>query len=223
LGGGSDFAGFYNHLGIPSFDLGFGGPGGVYHSGYDTFTFMERFGDPGYLSHRAAGQMAAVLLARLANAEVIPYDYGDLGAYLGPLVERTRREPGAATITAELDAIAATAKELEAAGRGFKVAQRAALDRGASHQELAAANAILRKVERAFVRTEGLVGRPFLRNLVFAADRDNGYANVQFPGVVEALRDGDTARAAAEAAELAERTREAARRVEAARSALPGS
>jgi hypothetical protein len=67
------------------------------------------------------------------------------------------------------------------------------------------------------------VGRPFLGNLVFAADRDNGYANVQFPGVVEALRDGDTARAAAEAAELAERTREAARRVEAARSALPGS
>lgn len=223
LGGGSDFAGFYNHLGIPSFDLGFGGPGGVYHSGYDTFTFMERFGDPGYLSHRAAGQMAAVLLARLANAEVIPYDYGDLGAYLGPLVERTRREPGAATITAELDSVAAAAKELEAAGHGFKVAQRAALDRGATHQELAAANAILRKVERAFVRTEGLVGRPFLRNLVFAADRDNGYANVQFPGVVEALRDGDTARAAAEAAELAERTREAARRVEAARSALPGS
>ncbi|MEP6573153.1 MAG: M20/M25/M40 family metallo-hydrolase, partial [Gemmatimonadota bacterium] len=34
LGGGSDFAGFYNHLGIPAFDFGFGGPGGVYHSAY---------------------------------------------------------------------------------------------------------------------------------------------------------------------------------------------
>lgn len=221
LGGGSDFAGFYNHLGIPSFDFSFGGPGGVYHSGYDTYTFMERFGDPGYLSHRAAGQMAAVLLARLANAEVIPYDYGHLGTYLGPLVERTRREPGATAISVELDDIAAAAAALDSAGRRLHQAQRAALDRGATHQELAASNAILRLVERAFVRAEGLVGRPFLRNLVFAADRDNGYANVQFPGVVEALRDGDTARAAAEARDLADRTRQAAQRVDAARAALP--
>src|SRR5262249_28292194 len=29
-GGGSDFAGFYNHLGIPIAEWGFGGPGGVY-------------------------------------------------------------------------------------------------------------------------------------------------------------------------------------------------
>lgn len=30
-GGGSDFAGFYNHLGIPHSDWGFGGANGVYH------------------------------------------------------------------------------------------------------------------------------------------------------------------------------------------------
>src|SRR5690606_4651123 len=41
LGGGSDFMAFYNHLGIPSVAFGFGGPGGSYHSGYDTWTFME--------------------------------------------------------------------------------------------------------------------------------------------------------------------------------------
>jgi N-acetylated-alpha-linked acidic dipeptidase len=52
-GGGSDFAGFYNHLGIPHADWGFGGAGGVYHSAYDTPHWMETFGDPGYRYHAA--------------------------------------------------------------------------------------------------------------------------------------------------------------------------
>ncbi|MGH7549608.1 MAG: M28 family peptidase, partial [Gemmatimonadota bacterium] len=48
LGGGSDFAPFYQRLGIPSASYGFGSPGGIYHSAYDTHRWMSRFGDPGY-------------------------------------------------------------------------------------------------------------------------------------------------------------------------------
>ena len=63
-GGGSDFAGFYNHLGIPIAEWGFGGPAGTYHSQYDTFNWMEKFGDPGLLGHQlvvfAPGQLAAI-------------------------------------------------------------------------------------------------------------------------------------------------------------------
>src|SRR5690606_40658713 len=42
LGGGSDFAGFYNHLSIASASYGFGGPYGVYHSAYDNADFIGR-------------------------------------------------------------------------------------------------------------------------------------------------------------------------------------
>ena len=45
-GGGSDFAGFYNHLGIPILDWGFGGPGGVYHSAYDDYQWMTTLRRP---------------------------------------------------------------------------------------------------------------------------------------------------------------------------------
>jgi N-acetylated-alpha-linked acidic dipeptidase len=221
LGGGSDFAGFYNHLGIPSFDFGFGGPGGAYHSGYDTYTFMERFGDPGYLSHRAAGQMAAVLLSRLANADVVPLEFTDLGVYLVALADRSAREPGADALASELDAIRTAARNLATAGAVFAQSRDRALAANLPSTAFAAANAALRRVEREFVRPEGLVDRPFLRNLVFAADRDNGYANVQFPGVIEALRDHDVPRARAEASELAERIERAAIQVLAARTALP--
>src|SRR5690606_9746778 len=79
LGGGSDFVAFHGYLGIPSLDFGFGGPGGIYHSAYDTRTFVERFGDPGYRAHTADARLLAVLMARLANATVIPYEYSELG------------------------------------------------------------------------------------------------------------------------------------------------
>src|SRR5687768_2858545 len=96
-GGGSDFAGFYNHLGIPHLDWGFGGPGGVYHSAYDTFEWMSRFGDPDFRRHAAAARIGATLALRLANADVLPYDYAEFARTMKaqvPALERSLRERG---------------------------------------------------------------------------------------------------------------------------------
>jgi N-acetylated-alpha-linked acidic dipeptidase len=223
LGGGSDFMAFYNHLGIPSVAFGFGGPGGSYHSGYDTWTFMERFGDPGYLAHRASAQIAAVMMARLANAEVVPFDYGALGDHLIQLVERTRLESGAGAIAPALDGLAGAAGVLAQLGRRFNVVRNGALADGRAAAGFNQANVILRQVERQLLVSDGLPGRPILRNLVFASDRDNGYANVQFPAIVEALRDGDAYRARAAAQDLAAKVRAAAALVEQATAAISGS
>jgi N-acetylated-alpha-linked acidic dipeptidase len=72
-GGGSDFAGFYNHLGIPIADWGFGGPQGIYHSAYDSYHWMSKFGDPGFEYHATAAKIGAAMLLRLANADILPY------------------------------------------------------------------------------------------------------------------------------------------------------
>lgn len=207
LGGGSDFAGFYNGLGIPSLDFSFGGTWGEYHSAYDTYTWMERFGDPGYLSHRAAAQIGALLMARLANADVVPFDYAELGDYLSQLVVRT--VPDSATqraLAPELADLAGAAGELAGQGRAFNAARDRRLDGDVPMGDaLRSVNASLREVERALTRPEGLVGRPLMRNLVFASDRDNGYADIALPGLAEALRDHDLARARTEARDLARR------------------
>src|SRR5262249_46077214 len=76
-GGGADFAGFYNHLGIPIAEWGFGGAGGVYHSQYDSYAWMTKFGDPGFQYHAAAARVGAAMVLRLANADVLPYDYAE--------------------------------------------------------------------------------------------------------------------------------------------------
>jgi N-acetylated-alpha-linked acidic dipeptidase len=220
LGGGSDFFGFYNYLGIPSFDFGFGGPGGVYHAQYDSYAFVERFADPGYRVHRTAAQLNATLLARLGNADVLPYDFAALGRYIAQVTERLRAPAEQAGIRVDASAIVRAAQGLAAAGDTLALRQRDALAAGAPSAAVDASNAIARTVEAALTRTPGLVGRPFVRNLVFAADRDNGYANVALPAIAEALRDRDAARAAAEVADMAARLDEAARRVRRATAAL---
>ncbi|MCU0623909.1 MAG: M20/M25/M40 family metallo-hydrolase [Gemmatimonadaceae bacterium] len=220
LGGGSDFFGFYNFLGIPSFDFGFGGPGGVYHAHYDTWHFVERFADPGYRAHRSAAQLNATLLARLANADALPFDFAALGRYLALVTDRLRPAAEQAGLPLDTSPIVRAALALAAAGDTLAQRQRTALAAGAPRAAFDASNAIARTVEAALTRTPGLVGRPFARNLVFAADRDNGYANVALPGVAEALRDRDTARVAREVADLASRLDEATARVRRATAAL---
>ncbi|MEO5826923.1 MAG: M20/M25/M40 family metallo-hydrolase [Gemmatimonadales bacterium] len=222
LGGGSDFGPFYNGLGIPSFDFGFGGQGGVYHSAYDTWSWMEKFGDPGYLSHAAAGRLAAVLLARLANADVVALDYHALGSYIGELTARIGRDTTTIAIKSELDDLSAAAADLAKAGKKFSETRDAKLAAD-DVLPLGQVNAALRSVERQLVRPSGLVGRPGLRNLIFAADRDNGYANVALPGIAEALRDRDIERARSETKDLTQRIEAATRAVQSATSSARGS
>jgi len=220
LGGGSDFAAFYNHLGVPSLGFGFGGPGGVYHSAYDSYTWMDRFGDPGFLAHAASARLAALALARLADADIVPFDYANFGRYLGELGERAGRLAENRRMTVRVDSIVAAADALREAGEKFAAARDEGLRAGLSRNAVKASNAELRMVERELTSPAGLPGRPWMRNLIFASDRDNGYADIALPALAEAIQSGDSAAAAASAGELATRIRAAALRVDAARAAL---
>jgi len=220
LGGGSDFGAFYNHLGLPSLDFGFGGPGGVYHSAYDTYTFQDRFGDPGGLSIVAAGRLTALTLARLGNADIPAFDYANLGKYLGRLAREAGARDSASGERADRFAgLGAAAGALASAGEQFAAARDAALQRRGT-SAVRAANAELRRVELSFARPDGLTGRPWYRNLLFASDRNNGYANIALPGIAEAAEDGDRAREAEEIADLAARVRTAVQHLDRATALL---
>ena len=220
-GGGSDFAGFYNHLGIPHADWGFGGSGGVYHSMYDSRHWMETFGDPGYRYHATAARIGAALALRLANAEILPYDYVEFARtmrlYL-PAIDRTiaarRWSTSAAPLKASIDRFERIAAEF-AASRDSVLAARALAKRTRSD-----VNAALLRVERALTRPEGLRTRPWYRNLIYASDVDNGYATIVFPSVNEAIRSGDSSLAQREIDDLARRFDAATAAIEDAQRAL---
>jgi N-acetylated-alpha-linked acidic dipeptidase len=220
-GGGSDFAGFYNHLGIPHLDWGFGGPGGVYHSAYDTHRWMARFGDPGFRYHAAAARIAAALALRLANADVLPYDYVEFARTMRGHVDAAGDAAGAAGWTLAIDTLTRAIDEMERAAEGLARARDAALARGSvSKRAVERANAALLRVERVLTRPEGLRTRPWYRGLIYASDENNGYATMVLPSVNEAIRAGDRTLTAREVADLAGRFGLATRAIRDATAAL---
>jgi hypothetical protein len=74
-GGGSDHESFLYRFGTPVAEMGFYGPFGPYHSSYDTALYAERQSDPYFVLHRANAQLYGILALRLANANVLPYDF----------------------------------------------------------------------------------------------------------------------------------------------------
>ncbi len=79
LGSGTDFTGFLDHLGIASMNLGYGGEDeqGIYHSIYDDFYWYTHFSDTDFVYGRALAQTIGSSVMRLADAEVLPYDFVD--------------------------------------------------------------------------------------------------------------------------------------------------
>ena len=206
-GGGSDFAGFYNHLGIPHADWGFGGPYGVYHSQYDSYDWITRFGDPRFEYHSASASVGAAMMLRLANAEILPYDYAEFARTVRgyvPGVEDALRAKG--WDAAPAGALRSAIERMDAAARGLARTRDAALARGAIEpRRRDAANRALLRVERALTRPQGLRTRPWYRALIYAADENNGYSTVLLPSITEAVRASDRTLAEAEIADLARR------------------
>ncbi|MGQ0642486.1 MAG: transferrin receptor-like dimerization domain-containing protein [Gemmatimonadaceae bacterium] len=80
LGSGSDYTPFLQHLGIASLNVGYGGSdgGGIYHSIYDDFAWYTRWSDTSFVYGRALAQTVGTMVMRLANADVLPYEFGNL-------------------------------------------------------------------------------------------------------------------------------------------------
>ena len=80
LGSGSDFTPFLQHAGIPTLNIGFGGEddGGIYHSIYDSFYWYTHFSDTSFVYGRALAQTAGTMIMRVANADVLPEEFGNL-------------------------------------------------------------------------------------------------------------------------------------------------
>jgi N-acetylated-alpha-linked acidic dipeptidase len=77
LGSGSDYGAFLQHDGVAALNLGFGGEdgGGIYHSIYDDFYWYTHFSDTDFVYGRALAQTAGTAVMRLADAELLPFEY----------------------------------------------------------------------------------------------------------------------------------------------------
>ncbi len=111
LGTGSDFTAFLDHLGIASLDVSYRGEDtglGVYHSIYDDFYWYTHFSDSTFAYGRAMSQTDGKLVLRMAQADVLPYDFAALADTLHVYTREVKellaaRQTKAQELTAALD------------------------------------------------------------------------------------------------------------------------
>ena len=164
VGSGSDYTVFLHHLGVPVLDFGFGGnPGGQYHTAFDDFAVMDRFLDPEWRGHEAAGALFAGLLEEVAARGRASFDEAEAASELARVFQAFEWTPdGAETplslepLVAALEAVAQAAREGELRESPLPFYARLALP-------------------------GGLPGRPWYRNPLWAPGRETGYAAVLLP------------------------------------------
>jgi N-acetylated-alpha-linked acidic dipeptidase len=198
LGSGSDFTPFLQHVGVPSTDIGSGGPYGVYHSAFDNYAWYIQNADPNFVYLQEMARVLGLEGLRMADADVLPYDYIAYAAAISSYIDAAKRRAADQGL-GSLDFGSATA----AAGRLTSAAERAHRLQAAAAGDLGKLNATLRQSETALMNDVGLPNRPWYRHTIYAPGEFTGYAAVVIPGVNEALDARDASRAAQQLAVLA--------------------
>jgi N-acetylated-alpha-linked acidic dipeptidase len=220
LGSGSDYTVFLNFLGVPIASFTFDGPYGVYHSQYDDLYWMEHFGDPGYRYMTAMVEVWGRLGLRLANADVIPYDFRPYASTVGNFVDALREIPELEK-ELELTALTSAVDEWRRAAENLHRMTEQALTResGFEAESFADLNTALLAVEREFLLADGIPDRPWFKHALYAPRYT--YAAMSLPGVREAAEAGDWGLARIQLETLAGRLRAAAAATKKAAALVP--
>lgn len=195
LGGGdSDYASFLQHAGVPSVDLFFSEDYPVYHSVYDNYNWMSKFGDPLFRRHVAVTSVWGSLALRLANDDILPMKYesyaNELHSYALSIVSRLSvvNAPGSISCAPLLSAI----EDLQTSIRQFTeelmavTKEKVELQSGLPWRLLyhrREVNDRLLRAERAFLDSDGIQGSFAFKHLVYGPVAHNAYGSLSFPGI----------------------------------------
>ncbi|XP_015752616.1 PREDICTED: N-acetylated-alpha-linked acidic dipeptidase 2-like [Acropora digitifera] len=190
----SDYASFYQYLGIPSADFGYWfGYGSttslypVYHTQQDTFYWVKKFVDQKFQVHKAMTQFSGGMLLDLADQPLLPFDimnYAKALKYSFQVLNTSSHfSVNNISLSALQDAITGfldTSKRFES--------KKSDPTEHKSTSRLRMLNDQMVKVEKAFIYPYGLPGKIQSRHVAF----NYGFHNLKpgkatFPGVTEAL------------------------------------
>ena len=229
LGAGSDYVAFQDIAGISSIDMFFKGQRYPYHSCYDNFEWMERFGDKAWTYHKAIGEIWALLVLELADRPLLPYDMegyasavsgyvDDLDAYarqhahkrhvdnpkldLTPLRLAAQTFKDQALVFHEWDR---TWSKLVYGSGGFE-SNTMAIKRMSHNSRMANFETHLLDLEEG----GGLPGRTQFKHVIFAPQAWSGYDEAFFPSIRDAIDANDWAAAQQQVEKVARILRKAA-------------
>lgn len=217
LGSGSDYVPFLDHAGVASVNLGFsGGDLGVYHSIYDTMTWFDRFSDSDLAYGKVLTEVMATSLLRLADAPVLPFDFEAVNravhGYADDVQRLAQRHPGAL----DLRGVQAQLARLDLAAKAYDEQLGLVMKRSPTlpPDRLMKLNEVLQKSEGALLLPDGLPGREWYQNQIYAPGLYTGYDAKTLPGVREAVEAQHFEEANQQARRLAQALRNLASQVE---------
>jgi len=190
IGSGSDHTVFLNHLGRPVVNLGFTGDYGVYHSMYDDHYWMAHIGDPSFEYHIALTRIWGVVALRLANADLLPFDFGFNAAALEQFLSELERKNKIEPRRLSLKRLHGRIAEFEKAGGALRETLARDLPSAtASAGKVQHLNEQLLQVESNWLDPAGIPGRPWFQHLLYSSRYT--YAHLEFPGLTEAVEKQD--------------------------------
>lgn len=218
MGSGSDFTAFQDFAGIPSLDMGFGGgpksPVYHYHSNYDSFDWMERFGDPGFKYHATIAQVWGLVTAKLVESPLIRLNATDYAVSLIKYIDGVKKKAKSASTSTnnpgkDIDSIFAPleitlaefhfssirldgrATTLDDTLRNNPIPWWKWWEKVKLFLQIRKENTKYKFLERKFLYAPGLDGRSWFKHVVFAPGKWTGYSGATFPGIVEGIEEGD--------------------------------
>jgi N-acetylated-alpha-linked acidic dipeptidase len=198
LGSGSDYTAFIDHLGLASLNISYGGEQshGIYHSIHDTYDFYTRFLDTTFAYGVLEAQTMGTVLLRLADAPVLPFEFGSVvrtySRYVDEIEKEAREKDEVRAL--DLSAVRAALAKLDSAAARHeaamaRVASLSERDVRSRWKRLAAVNKMLYRTERALTDASGLPDRDWYRHLIYAPGFYTGYGVKTMPGIREAVED----------------------------------
>jgi N-acetylated-alpha-linked acidic dipeptidase len=151
---------------------------------------MSHFGDPTFRYHEAMARIGGLAMLRLANADILPFNYEDYAEEIASYVREIREiTPG--SLTPEISHLLEKLKEFQDVGKQLNriISVLLAAENPPDPQRTAAINNSLLQVERRFCSPEGIPHRPWYKHLVYACKYT--YDPEVLPGVTEAVENKD--------------------------------
>jgi N-acetylated-alpha-linked acidic dipeptidase len=190
LGAGSDYVAFLDYLGVASMNEGFGGQtkSGIYHSIYDSIYWYTHFSDTTFVDGRALAQYTATALLRLADADILPFEFGHFANTVNGYLDDIQKEAQKSNQKLDFAALRKQLELLKTDGEKYDAALQAVVMKNNIDASAAdKVNRLLMRTERVLTRPEGLPNRAWYKHQIYAPGFYTGYGVKTLPGIREAV------------------------------------
>jgi len=168
--------------------MAFWGNYGVYHSVYDSFTWMSLYGDPTFNYHKLVAQFWGLMAMRLSSDRVLGMNYVDYGNALTQYLANVQSMGTNASLNINWTKLQNSIKTFVGNANNIEyIRQYYSNTPTIPAGEVDNLNKHLYLAERKFTNPQGLSSRKWFKHVIYAPGVDEGYNAVTFPGLQEAI------------------------------------